>query len=240
MFMYNSVLYWFHIVRFCTTEGGNVYMFESVHYSFIQIHMYVWLIWQWLLLCLKWERSYSTLYITLKFSEMSCKSVRQCQSTMTNKSNSIKTTYSHFCLSKTLRPKNPLKPQSDIHCNRSATSPRLTIFTDRRGRNKVPDRSRRGCREVGDWSGTSLRPNQSQPGFCACTKTWLRLIWSQTGPGEVTDQSPISRRLAADRSPTNFIRIGAWLSLKLVGDWSAIGRRLVGDRSATGRRSVGD
>ena len=118
-----------------------------------------------------------------------------------------------------------VKPQSDIHCNRSATSPRLTIFTDRRGRNKVPDRSWRGCREVGDWSGTSFRPNQSQPGFCAC---------------EVADQSPISRRLVADRSPINFVRIGAWLSLKLVGDWSAIGRRLVGDRSATGRRSVGD
>ena len=132
------------------------------------------------------------------------------------------------------------QPQSDIHCNRSATSPRLTIFTDRRGRNKVPDRSRPGCREVGDWSGTSLRPNQSQPGFCACTKTWLRLIWSQTGPGEVADQSPISRRLVADRSPTNFVRIGAWLSLKLVGDWSAIGRRLVGDRSAIGRRLIGD
>ena len=134
----------------------------------------------------------------------------------------------------------PFKPQSDIHCNRSATSPRLTIFTDRRGRNKVPDRSRRGCREVGDWSGTSLRPNQSQPGFCACTKTWLRLIWSQTGPGEVADQSPISRRLVADRSPTNFVRIGAWLSLKLVGDWSAIGRRLVGDRSATNRGLLRD
>ena len=114
------------------------------------------------------------------------------------------------------------------------------FFTDRRGRNKVPDRSRRGCREVGDWSGTSLRPNQSQAGFCACTKTWLRLIWSQTGPGEVADQSPISRRLVADRSPTNFVRIGAWLSLKLVGDWSAIGRRLVGDRSATNRGPLRD
>ena len=43
-----------------------------------------------------------------------------------------------------------IKPQSDIRCNRFATSPRLTIYTDRRGRNKVPDRSRRGCREVGD------------------------------------------------------------------------------------------
>ena len=122
-----------------------------------------------------------------------------------------------------------LKPQSDIRCNRFATSPQLTISTDRRGRNKVPDRSRRGCREVGDWSGTSLRPNQSQPGFCACTKTWLRLIWSQTGPGKVADQSPISRRLVADRSPTNFVRIGAWLSLKLVGDRSVTGRRSIGD-----------
>ena len=35
-----------------------------------------------------------------------------------------------------------LKPQSDIRCNRFATSPRLTIYTNRRGRNKVPDRSR--------------------------------------------------------------------------------------------------
>ena len=134
----------------------------------------------------------------------------------------------------------PFKPQSDIRCNRFATSPRLTIYTNRRGRDKVPDRSWRGCREVGDWLGTSLRPNQSQPGFCACTKTWLRLIWSQTGPGKVADQSPISRRLVADRSPTNFVRIGAWLSLKLVGDWSAIGRRLVGDRSATYRGPLRD
>ena len=43
-----------------------------------------------------------------------------------------------------------VRPQSDIRCNRFATFPRLTISTDRRGRNKVPDRSRRGCREVGD------------------------------------------------------------------------------------------
>ena len=134
----------------------------------------------------------------------------------------------------------PRKPRSDIRCNRFATSPRLTIYTNRRGRNKVPDRSRRGCREVGDWSETSLRPNQSQTGFCACTKTWLRLIESQTGPGKVADQSPISRRLVADRSPTNFVRIGAWLSLKLVGDWSAIGRRLIGDLSATSLQLVGD
>ena len=43
-----------------------------------------------------------------------------------------------------------VKPRSDIRCNRFATSPRLTISTNCRGRNMVPDRSRRGCREVGD------------------------------------------------------------------------------------------
>ena len=133
-----------------------------------------------------------------------------------------------------------LKPRSDIRCNRFATSPRLTIYTNRKGRNKVLDRSRRGCREVGDWSGTSLRPNQSQLAFCACRKTWLRLIWSQTGPGKVADQSPISRRLVADRSPNNFVRFGAWLLLKVVGDLSAIGRRLIGDLSATSLQLVGD
>ena len=130
------------------------------------------------------------------------------------------------------------KPRSDIRCNRFATSPRLTIYTNRKGRNKVPDRSRWGCREVGDWSGTSLRPNQSQPGFCACTKIWLRLIWSQTGPGKVADQSPISRRLVADRSLTNFVRFGAWLSVKLVGDRSATNREPLRDLTATSRRPV--
>ena len=85
-----------------------------------------------------------------------------------------------------------------------------------------------------------MRPNQSQLGFWTCTKTWLRLIWSQTGPGKVADQSPISRRLVADRPPTTFVRIGAWLSLKLVGDWSAIGRRLIGDLPATSLQLVGD
>ena len=94
-----------------------------------------------------------------------------------------------------------VKPQSDIHCNRSATSPRLTIFTDRRGRNKLPDRSRRGCREVGDWSGTSLRLNQSQPGFCGRSAT--SCIKSQRGPHDVADQSPISRRPVPDQSPTS-------------------------------------
>ena len=109
---------------------------------------------------------------------------------------------------------------------------------------EVATRSPIGPGEVAEKSATDRGPRCDQISrsqvFCACTKTWLRLIWSQTGPGEVADQSPISRRLVADRSPTNFVRIGAWLSLKLVGDWSAIGRRLVGDRSATNRGLLRD
>ena len=98
---------------------------------------------------------------------------------------------------------------------------------------EVATRSPIGPGEVAEKSATSRGPRCDQISrsqvFWTCTKTWLRLIWSQTGPGEVADQSPISRRLVADRLPTNFVRFGAWLSL-----------RLVGDRSATGRWSVGD
>ena len=123
---------------------------------------------------------------------------------------------------------NSLKPQSDIRCNRFATSPRLTIYTNRRGRNKVPDRSLRGSREVSDWSGTSLLPNQSQraqkPGC-----DWF-------GRRQVPAKSPTSPRSVADRSPTNFVRIGAWLSLKLVGNRSATNRGLLRDLTATSRR----
>ena len=109
---------------------------------------------------------------------------------------------------------------------------------------EVATRSPIGPGEVAEKSATDRGPRCDQISrgqvFGACTKTWLRLIWSQTGPGKVADQSPIGRRLVADRSPTNFVRIGAWLSLKLVGDWSAIGRRPIGDLSATSLQLVGD
>ena len=56
----------------------------------------------------------------------------------------------------------------------------------------VGDRSATDRGLVGDFAGTCLRPNQSQPGFCASTKTWLRLIWSQRGPRSVADFSATS------------------------------------------------
>ena len=146
-----------------------------------------------------------------------------------------------FCSPTVGRPSVLVKPQSDIHCNRSATSPRLTIFTNRRGRNKVPRsvpaRLQRSRRLIGDLVATK---SVAARFLCLHKNLAATDLVSQTGPGEVADQSPISRRLVADRSPTNLNRIGAWLSLKLVGDWSAIGRRLVGDWSAIGRRLIGD
>ena len=49
--------------------------------------------------------------------------------------------------------------------------------------------------------------------------------------------------LVADRSRrshASFVRVGTFLSLKLVGDWSAIGRRIIGYLSATSLQLVGD
>ena len=42
------------------------------------------------------------------------------------------------------------QPQSHMRCNYVAISPQKQITTKRRGRNKVPKRSRRGCRYGGD------------------------------------------------------------------------------------------
>ena len=58
------------------------------------------------------------------------------------------------------------------------------ILTELVGDRSVTDRGL-----VGDFAGTCLRPNQSQPGFWTCAKTQLRLIWSQRGPRLVADFS---------------------------------------------------
>ena len=60
---------------------------------------------------------------------------------------------------------------------------------------------------VGDFAGTCLRPNQSQPGFCASTKTWLRLIWSQRGPRSVADFSATSPGPIGDLVATSAIGV---------------------------------
>ena len=71
--------------------------------------------------------------------------------------------------------------------NRSLTNRRLVSMI------ATPDFYKISRRSVGDWSatdrglvvdfaGTCPRLNQPQPGFRTCSKTWLRLIWSQRGP----------------------------------------------------------
>ena len=115
-------------------------------------------------------------------------------------------------------------------CDLSATDNFHQSQRSQQGPRSVPARLQRSRRLIGDLVATKS----------VAARFLCKLIWSQTGPGKVADQSPISRRLVADRSPTNFVRIGAWLSLKLVGDWSAIGRRLIGDLSATSLQLVGD
>ena len=69
----------------------------------------------------------------------------------------------------------------------------------------VGDRSATDRGLVGDFAGTCLRPNQSQSGFCACSKTWLRLIWSQRGPRLVTDFSATSPGPIGDLVATSVI-----------------------------------
>ena len=82
----------------------------------------------------------------------------------------------------------------------------------------VGDRSATDRGLVGDLARTYLRPNQSQPGFCACSKTWLRLIWSQRGP-----------RLVADFSATSPGPIGDLVATSAIGEncQSRRGRRAV-------------
>ena len=89
------------------------------------------------------------------------------------------------------------KPKSDMHCNRSATSPRPKFITIA----EVAEESQLGFavgrRLVGDWSATDR-------GLVA---DWSATLWgplcdlmqlvadrSGTGPRLIADQSPISRR----------------------------------------------
>ena len=133
--------------------------------------------------------------------------------------------------------KTPVRHTVQPLCDLSATDNLHQSQRSQQGPRSVPARLQRSRRLIRDLVATK---SVAARFLCLHKKTWLRLIWSQRGPGKVADQSPISRRLVADRSPTNFVRIGAWLSLKLVGDWSAIGHRLIGDLSATSLQLVGD
>ena len=89
------------------------------------------------------------------------------------------------------------KPKSDIHCNRSATSPRPKFKTIAEvaeesqlgfavGRRLFGDWSATNRGLVVDWSATSRRPRGDL--FATCCN------WSPTGPRLVADESPIGRR----------------------------------------------
>ena len=89
------------------------------------------------------------------------------------------------------------KPQSDIHCNRSATSPRPKFKTIAEvaeesqlgfavGRRLVGDWSATNRGLVADWSATSWGP--------LCDLMQLVADRSGTGPRLVADQSPIGRQ----------------------------------------------
>ena len=87
---------------------------------------------------------------------------------------------------------------------------------------------RRLVGDFGDWSATSpgcLRPNQSQPGFCASTKTWLRLIWSQRGPRSVADFSATSPGPIGDLVATSAIGENCQFAerLQCMSDWDFSG-----------------
>ena len=83
-------------------------------------------------------------------------------------------------------------PKSDIHCNRSATSPRPKFITIA----EVAEESQLGFavgrRLVGDWSATDRRLVGDLVPLCDLMQ--LVADRSGTGPRLIADQSPISRR----------------------------------------------
>ena len=123
--------------------------------------------------------------------------------------------------------KTPVRHTLQPLCDLSATDNFHRSQRSQQGPRSVPARLQRSRRLIGDLVATK-----------SVAARFLCLHKNLAATDLVADRS--RRSLVADRSPINFVRIGAWLSLKLVGDWSAIGRRLVGDRSATNRGLLRD
>ena len=76
-------------------------------------------------------------------------------------------------------PSSYIKPQSDIHCNRSATSPRPKFITIAEVTEELQLGFAVGRRLIGDWLPTDRRLVGDHVG---------------TGPRLIADQSPIGRR----------------------------------------------
>ena len=125
--------------------------------------------------------------------------------------------------------KTPVRQTLQPLCDLSATDNFHRSQRSQQGPRSVPARLQRSRRLIGDLVATKSVAARFLCLHKNLAATDLVADRSRRSRRPVADQSPTSRRLVADRSPTNFVRIGAWLSLKLVGDWSAIGRRLVGD-----------
>ena len=88
---------------------------------------------------------------------------------------------------------------------------------------EVATRSPIGPGEVAEKSATDRGPRCDQISRSQVFVLAQKPGCDWFGHRQVPAKSPISTRSVADRIPTNLVRIGAWLSLKLVGDWSAIG-----------------
>ena len=125
--------------------------------------------------------------------------------------------------------KTPVRHTLQPLCDLSATDNFHRSQRSQQGRRSVPARLQRSRRLVGDLAATK-----------SVAARFLSMHKNLAATDLVEHRSRRSRRPVPDQSPTNFVRIGAWLSLKLVGDRSATGRRLIRDLSATSLQLVGD
>ena len=129
----------------------------------------------------------------------------------------------------------PLKPQSHIACNRSATSlwPKFRVVARRLqgGCKEVDDCSPTGCRRLQVFDGHRQVADRSPSGWRLIADQLQRL---QTIPTQfvVTDWSPTSRLSVADRSPKS-CRLSA-----IINKRSRCSRQPVADRSPIGCQSL--
>ena len=103
---------------------------------------------------------------------------------------------------------------------------------------EVVTRSLIGPCEVAEKSATSLGPCCDQISRSQVFEHLQKPGCDWFGRRQVPARSPTSSRSVPDQSPTNCVKIGAWLSLKLVGDWSATNRGPLRDLTATSWRPV--
>ena len=153
-----------------------------------------------LLNCFKHTHYLNSRYMYLRCTRRRISTIRTCliPSKSTFSFGSANWYWNAFCFVY-VRYSSPDEAQSDIHYNRSATSPRLRlIHDDRRGRRGVATRfcswSATRRRLIGDWFPIDRRLVGDLVG------TSLRL--DATGRRPVGDRSPTNCRPVADRSPT--------------------------------------